>query len=56
MPIIINELHTEVSEPEAPDTSEVAGDDTSPATLEPDLATQRALALLIERKARLKDD
>ena len=57
MPIIINELHTELTEPalaqqgESPSTA-----DTAPAAMEPDLAMQRAVALLAERLARLQDD
>jgi hypothetical protein len=58
MPIIINELHTELTEPtpaEAAAETAPAGD-TAPAALEPDFAMQRAAALLAERQARLQDD
>jgi hypothetical protein len=57
MPIIINELHTELIEPataEATDQSDSG--DSAAAALEPDLAMQRAAALLAERSARLEDD
>jgi hypothetical protein len=57
MPIIINELHTELTEPAAAEQGESpATADTAPAALEPDLAMQRAAALLAERQARLQDD
>ena len=57
MPIIINELHTELTEPAPAQQGESpASGDTAPAALEPDLAMQRAAALLAERQARLQDD
>jgi len=58
MPIIINELHTELIErtPAEPAAESAPAADTAPATLEPDLAMQRAAALLAERQARLQDD
>jgi hypothetical protein len=57
MPIIINELHTDLTEPAAPDAAgQGAGAATEPAVLQPDLALQRAAALLAERRARLEDD
>jgi len=57
MPIIINELHTELTEPALAQQGESpATADTAPAAMEPDLAMQRAVALLAERLARLQDD
>jgi hypothetical protein len=58
MPIIINELHTDLTEPAAPDAADqgAAGAASEPAALQPDLALQRAAALLAERRARLEDD
>ena len=57
MPIIINELHTELTEPAPAEQGEArATGDTAPAVLEPDLAMQRVAALLAERQARLQDD
>lgn len=60
MPIIINELHTDLTEPTAAEALEdptVAPEpEPAPAALEPELALQRAVALLAERQARLRDD
>jgi len=57
MPIIINELRTELTEPPSAEAAEaMAAADAEPAALEPDLATQRTAALLAERQARLQDD
>lgn len=57
MPIIINELHTELIEPgTAEATDQADSGDNAAAALEPDLTMQRAAALLAERSARLQDD
>ena len=58
MPIIINELHTELIEPATAEATDQAdsGDSAAAAALEPDLTMQRAAALLAERSARLQDD
>ena len=60
MPIIINELHTELTEAavEATDEATPVGEAgaATPVALEPSLALHRAAALLAERRARLEDD
>jgi hypothetical protein len=57
MTIVINELETEVLDPEQLDAAPTAAQgDVDPASADLPQELARAVALLLERKARLIDD